>query len=484
MTRPFSRSPFSALRSLSGSPSLTLRARLALISAVLAGGLLAAVSVVSYRVLAGRLDADATDRLGELTEGLHGYLQFDAGGPAVRFDPEDSDQAAFVHEATRYYQIYDAADGRLLVQSGGFAPLGVQLTAAEVRAIRDRPKRVDLQTDYGRIRISSSVIADEAGRSYLLQVGVSLAQIDSTLARYRALLWWGAGPALLAAALASWWLSGLALSPLRRMAAAARAIDVRALHQRLPGRGAGDELDALAESFNGTLERLERGVGEMRQFSAALAHELRTPLTALRAEIELSLRGATGAQRAAFGSQIEEIDRLTRLIDQILTLARAESGQIPLALSRVDAGEVAASVVDQLEPVAQARGILLVSEGSSPAAVRGDPAWLQRLLLNLIDNALKFTGEGGRVSVRARRDGRHVTIEVSDTGAGMTPEVASHVFERFYRGDPARSPSAHGAGLGLSLAKWIVEGHGGTIAVASRPGEGATFTVTLPAAPD
>ena len=195
--------------------TLTLRTRLALISTAVVGGLLAGLGCASYRVLARRLDADVTARLDELTEGLHGYLVFESGTPSVRFDANDSDQAAFVHEATRYYQVYDAATGRLLVQSGGFAPLGAQLTAGEVREAGERPDAADLQTEYGRLRISNSVVRDRAGRTYLLQVGVSLAQTDRALARYRDLLLWGALPSLLVAALASWWLSGLALAPLR-----------------------------------------------------------------------------------------------------------------------------------------------------------------------------------------------------------------------------------------------------------------------------
>lgn len=463
--------------------TLTLRVRLALISTAVVGGLLALLGTVSYRVLAGRLDADATRRLDELAEGLHGYLSLDAGTPSVRFDPGDADEAAFVHEATRYYRVYDGATGRLLAQSEGFAFVGLSLGPEQVQAAIERSGRVDLATTSGRIRVSSGAVRDRRGRAYLLQVGTSLRQMDEALDRYRALLAWGALPGLLGAAAVSWWLSRLALAPLRAMAAAARAIDVNALHERLPARGAGDELDTLAASFNAALDRLETAVADMRQFSASLAHELKTPLTAMRGEAELALRGPApeGGCQAAFASQIEEIDRLTRLIDQILTLARAESGQIPLVPARVDAAALASSVVEQIDPVAQARGIDLRVEDSGAALVSGDPEWLRRLLINLLDNALKFTSAGGRVRVRTRRAAGNVAIEVSDTGVGMTAEVASRAFDRFYRGE-SRLPGAGGAGLGLSLARWIADRHGGTIAVASRPGEGSTFTVTLPAA--
>ncbi len=269
---------------------LTLRARLAAISTIVFGLLLAALSLVSYEVLSRRLDADATERLTELTDGLHGYLHFDADTASVAFDASDNDQAAFVHEATRYYQVYDAGTGRLLAQSNGFAPLALHLTAGEVQAFRAEPKPFDIGTEYGRLRISNSVRTVADSREYLLQVGVSLAPMDAALASYRGHLLWRVPLALLVAVITSWWLSGLALLPLSRVAAATREITVQTLERRLQRRGAGDELDQVIDAFNGTLGRLEHAVGEMRQFSAALAHELRTPLAALRGEIELAWR--------------------------------------------------------------------------------------------------------------------------------------------------------------------------------------------------
>ena len=450
---------------------------------IVSGLLLGAVSIISYGVLSRWLDEDASTRLRELTEGLHGYLRFTDGEPSLDFNPSDSDQVEFVQDATRYYQLYDVATGRLVFQSAGLVPLGLHLTPEEVQSYRSRPRPFDIGTDYGRLRISNSVIPGEPGRSYLLQVGVSLRTLDAALGRYRDLLLLLALPSLLATALGSWWLSGIALAPLTRLAGAAREIDVSTLERRLPTRGAQDELDDVARAFNGTLERLEHSVAEMRQFSAALAHELRTPLAALRGEIELALRvAATEEQRRVLASQIEELDKLTRLIDQVLTLARAEAGQIPLTFAPVNVSDLAASLVEQLEPVAQARGIDLRCERAGPVVAAADVGWLQRLILNLLDNAIKFTQDGGRVLLRVSADGGSARIEVSDTGIGMSPEQAGHVFERFYQADASRSAPNEGVGLGLSLVKWIVDRHHGTIAIDSRLGEGSTFTVTLPGA--
>jgi heavy metal sensor kinase len=462
--------------------TLPLRARLAVFSALVCGLLLSVLSVVSYGVLGRLLDADVTMRLMELTDGLHGYLRFETERPTVEHNTADGAQAAFVQEATRYLRIYDVATGRLLFQSDGFAPMGLHLTPEQVRANRAHLKPFDVSTRYGRVRISNSAIGDRHGREYLVQVGVSLNAMDTALNRYRALLLWLLPGALLVSAAASWWLAGLALRPLTALASAAGEIDVRTLERRVPMRGVSDELEDVAAAFNDTLARLEHSVGEMRQFSAALAHELRTPLAALRGEIELALRqsGRNADETMRLASQIEELDHLARLIDQILTLARAESGEIRLTFAPVDVGELAASLVEQLEPVAQARTIDLRCERNGTVMVNADAGWLQRLLLNLLDNAIKFTREGGQVVLRVSREAGRARIDVRDTGIGMPPEVMPHVFEHFFQADPARSSVNDGAGVGLSLVKWIVDRHEGTIVVNSRVGEGSTFTVRLP----
>ena len=471
--------------------TLTLRMRLAAISTIVFGVLLAGLSVVSYEVLGRRLDADVTERLGELTAGLHGYLRFEKDSATTAFDANDDDAAAFVHEATRYYQIYDIASGQLLGQSPGISPLALHLTRGEVEAFHAAPRTFDIQTDYGRLRFSNSAGTTPDGRAYLLQVGLPLKAMDDTLVRYRDLLMWRVPIALLVAVAASWWLSKFALLPLTRVAEAVQTIDVRTLERRLPVRGVGDELDRVVEAFNATLGRLEVAVGHMRQFSAAMAHELRTPLAALRGEIDLAWHApsASPEQRDRFGSQLEEIDRLTRLIDRILTLARAEAGQIKLARAPVDLTALAHRLVEQLEPIADAKEIELrcdptpsdgTQSGVAPVVVEGDAGWLERLVLNLVDNAIKFTPEHGRVMIRVVPDGGQARIDVEDTGMGLSAEDAQRVFERFFRADASRSSKTEGAGLGLSLVQWIAEQHGGVVSVRSRPGEGSTFTVTLP----
>lgn len=276
--------------------TLTLRTRLTITTVVLFGLLTGGLSLLTYRVLARQLDVDATERLRELADGIEGYLRVQDDAVSIEFNPLDDDEAAFVHEATRYYQVYEGTSGRLLGESPAMTPLGLQLTPPEVQAAVAAGQPADVTTPYGRLRMVTHDIT-LARRLYHLRVGASLTAMDSALARYRTLLIRRVPPAFLLTAVMAWWLSAYALAPLARVAAAATAIDVATLDQRLPTRGVDDELDRVTSAFNATLGRLEHSVGDMRQFSAALAHELRTPLAALRGEIELSLLAGDATDR-------------------------------------------------------------------------------------------------------------------------------------------------------------------------------------------
>jgi len=461
---------------------MALRAKLALVYAGVLAVLLAGFGFGGYHLLADQLDDAADAELRELTDGLHGYLRLDNGVPALAYDHNDPQEAAFIARATRYYQVYDASSGALLVQSSAIEPLGLQFTSAEVELYREQTATRDIRTDLGRLRFSNTVMRPASGSVFLLQVGVMLADADRSLERLQRLLLWSIPVCVLLVALLGRWLAGRSLAPLGRLATAARAIDVTELHQRLPVRGANDELDQVAVAFNDTLSRLEQSVGEMRQFSAALAHELRTPLAALRGEIEMTLLRARSTEeyQRSLGSQLEELDRLGRLVTHLLTLARAEAGEVRLARDPVDLGAMAASLVSQLDAVAEAKGVTLACEAAPGVIVTGDAGWLERLILNLVDNAIKFTPQDGHVIVSVAYSGTGASLTVRDTGIGIPSADLPHVFERFYRADRARSPQTEGVGLGLTLAKWITDKHGATISAASAEGQGSALTVVFP----
>jgi heavy metal sensor kinase len=458
---------------------LALRTKLTLSYTAILIVLLVALGLAYYRVLSQQLDEDATAEVQEVTSGLHAYLRFERGLPVLDYDRSDPEEVSFVDRVARYFQVYNATTGELLLQSSALRPLALRYTPAEVRAFRDHPGIEDVLTDNGRIRFSNSVITAEPNATYLMQVGVRLAAVDNALQRFVTLLLWSGPVCVVVAVVAGRWMAGRALAPLARLASASRDIDIADLSRRLPVRGAGDELDHLADAFNETLTRLAQAVGDMKQFSAALAHELRTPLAAMRGEAELALLQARSPEdyRRTLSSQLEELDRLARLITQLLTLARAEAGEIPVAHEAVDLASIANGVVQSLAPVAQARGVTMSADTAGEVRVTGDAGWLERLLIALVDNAIKFTEPNGRILVRVAHDGAHAILEVRDTGIGIGADALPHVFERFYQADPSRSSEAGGAGLGLSLARWIALRHGATIEAASTPGQGTTLIV-------
>jgi heavy metal sensor kinase len=461
---------------------LQLRTSLALAYTAILSVVLTAVSLGFHSALVRQLDAVLSDALEEKARALHRYLRFERGTPVLAYDASDPEEATFVTDATRYYQVYDANSGRLLVQSSGMDAVGLRYTPAEVAEFREQSETRDFQTDTGRLRVTTSLIEPAAGEAYLIQVGEPLASVDRAIAGFDRLLWLRIIIGLAIAALLGRWLAGRALSPLSRLAAATHNIGIRTLSDRLEVRGTGDELDKVATAFNQTLARLEASVGEMRQFSAALAHELRTPIAILRGEAELELARPVpvDARQERLISQIDEYDRLTRLINQILTLARAEGGEIRLSFAPVALGPLASSVTEQIEPVASARGVVLTADVAADAVVQGDASWLERLLLILLDNAIKFTPDGGRVAVQVSRADERALLSVSDTGAGIPTEALPRLFERFYRAESPASRQTPGTGLGLALAQWIAERHGARIEVTSTVGAGSTFVVSFP----
>ncbi|MGA8234366.1 MAG: ATP-binding protein [Candidatus Acidiferrales bacterium] len=275
-----------------------------------------------------------------------------------------------------------------------------------------------------------------------------------------------------------------ALRPMTNLALAVRRIDVQQLSDRLPVRGTNDEVDDVAKAFNETLGRLENSVGQMKQFTASISHELRTPLTTLRGEAEVALLDTRSAEqyKQVLTSQLEEFDKLGHMINQLLVLARAEAGEIQWAGQRVDLSALTLSLTEQMEPLATAKSIRLGSNVQPGVFVHGDANWIERAILNLLDNGIKFTDGPGTVDVTLNPCQNDAVLTVQDTGIGIPTDSLPHIFDRFFRVEPSRSKSVQGVGLGLALAKWIIEKHRGHIEVQSQTGKGSSFTIRLPLA--
>jgi heavy metal sensor kinase len=300
----------------------------------------------------------------------------------------------------------------------------------------------------------------------------------------RLLLALGLGfPAALVVAVAGGlWLSRRALAPIDEVVRVAGNLDANNLALRISiPADASDEVQRLASALNAMLERIEQSIGGLRRFTADAAHELRTPIATLMGNLEVALRKPRDAAdlRATMEGTLEELGQLTRLVESLLTLARSDAGELPLHKAEIDAAAIVRNAVAPYQELAAERGVALAADCNGGAQVMADPLWLGRAVSNLVDNACKFTPRGGQIKVTIATLEERVRISIEDDGPGLTPEERSHAFERFYRGIGARG-NTEGFGLGLPLAREIIEAMGGTLSLEARAGGGTSARVDLP----
>jgi heavy metal sensor kinase len=323
------------------------------------------------------------------------------------------------------------------------------------------------------------------GRTYDLALGTDLLIPGAILDRLWLVMLLSIPAALLAASCLGYWISGRALAPVSAIIAAARGIDSTKLSDRITVPNTGDEIEQLAATTNGMLDRIEDGVRRIRQFTADASHELRTPVAIIRAAAEITLLNRSASERIyrdALQRILRESEHSSKLLEQLLSLARADSGADRLEREAVDLGTSVAAACARILPLAQSKGVAVtVQLRQSTFWIDGSDDQLHRLWLVLLDNGLKYTPAGGRISVTtgAAPDGRPF-CEVTDTGVGIPSEHLPKIFERFYRVDKARTRSERGTGLGLAIAFEIAALHQAMIDVQSQPGRGASFRVTFP----
>ncbi len=463
---------------------LSLRLRLTLFYAGLSALVLAGFGALFYRTLQARLERNLDQELAERAAALRGYLKFPEGRPVLAYDHSDPEEAYFIRTATRYFQVLDAGDGGVVIQSQELQLLDAVPSLEEIRAQIRNPRPTELQSPQGLLRFNNYAVRPTRKKSYLIQVGASHRPVETALREFLKTLVLLIPVGVLLAGFSGWWMARSALRPVEDLRASAEQIGISNLKVRLPLRGSNDEIDRLAGTFNQTFARLEDAVQQMRQFTASISHELRTPLTALRGEAEVALLEPRSpeAYRRVLASQLEEFDKLTQMINRLLTLARAEGGEIHLAAEEINLSALVTSLFAQMEPLASWKNIQLHVQAQDGVLVRGDKGWLESALLNLLDNAIKFNREGGRIEVSVGVNEQTALVQLRDTGIGIPREALPRIFERFYRAEPSRSKEIEGAGLGLSLVKWVVENHHGTVTVESEVGQGSCFTICLPLA--
>jgi heavy metal sensor kinase len=442
--------------------------------------LLAAIIVALGAFLVLRLRADLTARIDREIQAsavqiAQGYA---AEGPE---DFRDVSRTVLPRGGSAS-QILDPS-GRVLVAYGEpiarqpIPPAKARLAALEAKK---RFITVSLGPDEQRYRAEVSQ-APRLGRNRVLVVAKSLQEVDESVDRVLVLLLL-AGPAvLLATAVGGWWLARKALLPVERMTSKAGEIGIDRLNERIPMPGAADELGHLAETLNAMLDRLERGVEEKHRLIADASHELRTPLAAMRSELDVSLLtdDLSPEAREVLESNREEVDRMSRTVSNLLTLARVDEGRLELLTKRVDLGEAVEAAAGPLRPLADAKQLRLEVDGGSFEA-KADPERLHQALTNFIENAIKFAPSGGEVRVTAWRRPDEVGVTVTDNGPGIPAADREHIFDRFYRADRARGRDGGGSGLGLAICREIATAHGGRVWVESEEGRGSAFSLALP----
>ena len=327
------------------------------------------------------------------------------------------------------------------------------------------------------------------GRSGTLVILQSLHAQQEMLEEVTATFAWVIPIAILLAGLGGYFLARKSLAPVVAMSSQAGRIGAAKLHERLAVQNDKDELGHLARSFNGLLDRLSQSFERQQRFMADASHELRTPVAILRGEAEVALSQQARSleeYRESLGVLHQEAERLTHIVEDLFTLTRADAGQYPLQPRDFYLDELVGECVHSARTLALAKKISLNFEEASESPIRADESLLRRMLLNLLDNAIKYTPEGGRVTVTCKRVADEYVLCITDTGGGIPAELQPRIFERFFRADKARSRSENdggGAGLGLSISRWIAEAHHGRLELTSSDSVGSTFTAYLPTEP-
>lgn len=323
--------------------------------------------------------------------------------------------------------------------------------------------------------------AKDGGR-YVIEVGASNQEIERVLHGLLIAIAIGLPVVVTIAIAGGYLLMRRALRPVDEITQSAERITSRNLGERLPVARTGDELERLSVGLNRMIARLDESFQHIHRFSADASHELRTPLTILRGELEAAAQQQqiTPELRETLGSALEETERLSRIVESLMAISRLDAGEARVELAHFDLAELTSSTTEQMRLLAEDKDIALRCEAEQQVRVEGDRARLKQVIVNLVDNAIKYTPAGGLVGVKVCATNGRAVLEVNDNGVGIPPEALPHIFERFYRVDKTRSRQMGGAGLGLSIIKAIVTAHGGQVKVESVEGRGSRFLVELP----
>jgi len=440
------------------------------------------LSLFGYFALEGMrrsIFATVNHELGDQTRAIQEIVSHTVQESSLAAVPDELSEHSESHAGSNLFQL-SGPDGNLIFQSPSIAKYHLN------PRLQPPNKRKIWNIEAGRVPLrimSSDLLIDSA--SYRLQVAAPMDEYYEALDRFQGLLFLSAPLLLVLSSVGGYWMSRRALAPVDQIITATQSIGSTNLSSRLPVPASRDELQRLTETLNEMLARIERAFRRISRFTADASHEFRTPVTLMRTRAELALRRprTESEYRETVEQMHEELVRTSELIERLMVLARTDSGVEALQFKTIDLADVVRAIVEQTHTFAEAKKLRLQSEiPTGPMPIDADSDFLKRLLLILIDNAVKYTPEGGIIAIGLSCQNGTAEVAITDTGIGIAKAELPNIFERFYRTDKARSRESGGAGLGLAIAKWIAEAHRGSISVESTAGLGSSFVLRLPIA--
>jgi len=464
----------------------TIKFKMTLWYVVILGIILSCFSLFLYVTLADSLYKGVDNKIRTMAEIVVSSTRSPLGAGTSMADLDQVMTEHFgIRPLGRFIQILDES-GRIGDRSTNLRdvqiPISVQTMKAASKGIITF-ETVQVMGKYS-LRVVTMPIIENEKMIGIVQVGSSLEGVEEALQQLLLILLIAVPALLLVASAGGLFLANKALKPVDAITQIARRIGSGDLSQRIRIKRVNDELGRLASTFNEMIAKLEKSFRQVKRFTADASHELKTPLTILRGEVEVGLKKKRGVKeyQQILASNLEEINRMSRIVEDLLTLSRADMGELTMEREEIELSALAREVWRDLRLLAKKKRIQLKFMDNGFTGVEGDPLFLRQLILNLTENGLKYTRAGGEVAVRVKgdRDQGVVRLLVTDTGVGIPQKDLKRIFDRFYRVDGARSRETGGTGLGLSICQWIVQAHEGRIAVESKVGKGSTFTVTLP----
>jgi heavy metal sensor kinase len=423
----------------------------------------------------GAVDTSLRDRV----HGVSRFIQEQGGSLSTNEIRDEFREHSVLGPGGDLFQVADS-NGNWIYRSTALYEGQVAIASASELGPEGRFENFEIQQT--PLRLFSRTVSVH-GHVYTVQVAASLSELASAQTRFLWALVWAIPAVLAAASLGGYWICRRALRPVDEISGTARSISAEDLSRRLPVPATDDELQRLTETLNDMMGRLEGAFAKVTQFTADASHELRTPLALIRTTAELALRRhrSDSDYRDSLAAVLKEAERTSQLVEDLLLLARADAQKHPPSFRRINLVESLRETCAEAATLAEIKQVTFRFEPcGQPVAVAGDGEAMRRLCLILIDNAIKYTPEGGAVDVAITRHNGRAVIEVKDSGIGISQQDLPHIFERFYRADKARNRERGGTGLGLAIARWIVTLHKGEIQVDSMPGQGSIFRVHFP----